>query len=97
MEHCRPMVDENKKAPIRVAIEAMTAWTLHQDDTAFAESLVAEHMATQEAAHTFALGMSSLCGWVLLRAAAAEGESGQATPDEMRGILQDIAQRNEQD
>jgi hypothetical protein len=89
------MVDEHKKAPIRIAVEAMTAWTLEQDQARFAEALVAEHMATQEEAHVFAVGMISLCGWMLVRAAKAEGESGQATPDEMRAILQDIAQRIE--
>lgn len=41
--------------------------------------------------------MISLCGHTLLRAALAEGESGQATDAEMLAVLQDIARRNELD
>jgi hypothetical protein len=41
----------------------------------------------------FLTGLLSLAGRLLLRAAKAEGVSGDATQEEMRAVLQDIARR----
>jgi hypothetical protein len=71
----------------------MTAWTLQPDSTEFAASRVAEYLAEPDGGLAFVTGLLSLAGRLLVRSARAEGESGNATPEEMRAVLQDIARR----
>jgi hypothetical protein len=85
------MIDKNEA--LRNAIDVMTAWTMQQDSTEFAQGRVAEYLAGPDGGVAFMLGLLSLAGWLLLRVAKAEGASGNATPDEMRAVLQDIARR----
>jgi len=77
---------------VRAAIDVMTAWTSEQDRTNFASSRVAYYVGKgPESEGQLLVGLLSLTGWLLTRLAKAEGESGNATPEEMRAILQDIA------
>lgn len=76
------------------AAAVMTAWTMQQDSTDFASGIAAEHLVGPDDGAGFVGGMLGLCGRLLLRAAVAEGESGQATPDEMRAVLRDIVERH---
>jgi hypothetical protein len=85
------MIDKDEG--IRKAIDVMTAWTFEQDRTDFAGSRVTEYLGEPDGGFEFLMGLLSLSGWLLLRAAKAEGESGNATPEEMRAVLQDIARR----
>jgi hypothetical protein len=80
---------------IGIAIEVLTAWTTQSDSTAFAEDRLLAYLAQgPQTAIDVLGGFLSLSGWLLIRAARSEGESGNATPEEMRAVLQDIARRN---
>jgi hypothetical protein len=83
----------DKDEGVRIAIDVMTAWTTEQDGTEFTASRVAEYLGDPDGGRAFLNGMISLSGYLLVGLARAEGESGNATPEEMLAILQDIARR----
>jgi hypothetical protein len=83
------MIDKNES--IRKAIDALTAWTTEQDSTDFVSRRVGEYLAGPDEGVGLLVGLLNLSGWLLLRLAKAEGESGNATPQEQRAILQDLA------
>lgn len=83
----------DKNQAVRNAIDVMTAWATEQDSSDFAADRVREYLAGPDEGVEFVVGLVSLCGWVLVRLAGVEGESGNATPDEIRAILQDIARK----
>lgn len=83
----------DRSEAVRAAIDVMTAWTMQQDSTDYAQDRVARYLAAPDGGAAFTTGLLSLAGWLLLRAAKAEGASGNATPDEMRAVLQDIARK----
>jgi hypothetical protein len=57
-------------------------------------STAGEYLAGPDGGVELTVGLVNLCGWLLLRPAKAEGTSGNATPDEQRAILRDIALRS---
>ena len=86
------MIDKNEA--IRTAIDVMTALTTQQDSTEFVSQRVGEYLAGEDEGIELTVGLVNLCGWLLLRLAKAEGASGNATPEEQRAILRDLALRS---
>jgi hypothetical protein len=87
------MVDTGKQ--LRAAVDVMTAWTTDPDKTDFAISRANEYLSEgPDGFQTLLAGFVGLSGWLLIRLAKAEGQSGSATQDEMRAILQDVARRS---
>lgn len=80
---------------VRIAVDVMTAWTTDPDNVEFAISRASEYLSESPDGYQALLaGFVGLSGWLLIRLAKAEGLSGNATHDEMRAILQDIARRS---
>jgi hypothetical protein len=80
---------------LRIAVDVMTAWTSDPDNADFAIGRAHEYLNEgPEGYQTLLAGFVGLSGWLLIRLAKAESQSGKATRDEMRTILQDIARRS---
>jgi hypothetical protein len=80
---------------LRVAVDVMTAWTTEPDNVDFAIGRANGYLNDgPDGYQTLLAGFVGLSGWLLIRLAKAESESGRATRDEMRAILQDIARRS---
>ncbi|MCV7029442.1 hypothetical protein [Mycobacterium sherrisii] len=78
---------------LRVAVDVMTAWTTDPDNVDFAIGRAKGYLDEgPDGYQTLLAGFVGLSGWLLIRLAKAE--SGKATRDEMRTILQDIARRS---
>ncbi|ODR02770.1 hypothetical protein BHQ21_22245 [Mycobacterium sherrisii] len=78
---------------LRVAVDVMTAWTTDPDNVDFAIGRAKGYLdEAPDGYQTLLAGFVGLSGWLLIRLAKAE--SGKATRDEMRTILQDIARRS---
>jgi hypothetical protein len=75
------------------AIDVMTALTTQQDSTDFVTERVLEYLGGPDQGIELVVGLVNLSQLLLLLAAKAEGESGNATPDEQRAVLQYIAQK----
>ena len=86
------MIDKDEAT--RTAIDVMTALTDQQDSTDFVSQRVGEYLAGPDGGVELTVGLVNLCGWLLLRLAKAEGASGNATPDEQRAILRELALRS---
>ena len=77
------------------AIEVVTAWTDSEDNTEFVTERVAGYTAGPDDGLTLTVGLVNLCGVLLLNLAKLRGASGDATTEEQRKILRELALRVE--
>ena len=86
----------DKNEGMLTAIEVVTAWTdSDDDDTEFAAQRASQHTAGPDERLTLTVGLISLCGVLLFNLAKLRAASGEATAEEQREILRDLALRVE--
>ena len=87
------MIDKNNA--MLTAIEVVTAWTDSEDDNEFVAQRASQHTAGPDDGLTLTVGLISLSGVLLQNLAKLRGASGEATADEQREILRELALRVE--
>jgi hypothetical protein len=87
------MIDKNEA--MLTAIEVVTAWTDSEDNTEFVAQRASQHTAGPDDGLTLTTGLISLCGVLLFNLAKLRGASGEATAEEQREILRELALRVE--